>query len=741
MTSAMDVPSVLDAVTIYRREAVCVRRARLAGAGVQRVRFAGLPLALDAGSLRGWVVEGPAGLRVLDVQAGFDVVLGEEVDVPAESQALEAAEEEAERLGAALGRLDAEVVEIENLRPKLPDLKRNETPRAAPVAAMLALTDLVDARLAALHARRRGLRKALEAAQEAVTLRQQRLAEASSALSSARTRIQRTAVATLSEAPSGPVELALEYVVRGVRWAPSYELRLAPGLGAGVLAMRAAVAQATGEDWNGVALSLSTASLSRSAEVPVGKALKIGRAQPAPPRSGFREPPPGLDELFEPYDRAWAQAGGAGAAGDRPSFRPAASTGARAAAAAKPRPSRPAKGGMRARKAAVLEDEDAAFDDVPAAELAASPMFAGSAPPAAPPSPSPVMATMAPPAMRMMERSAVGGMLPGAGGDDEAEAASANEEPPPEPAPEPAFRPETALLDYQRLVMGAPDAGAGRGRLRPVTQIEGGAGAHVQVNLRVDVDVSVLVGVVAHARDGAQQVAALPLPARCQEAAPLDHFDYRYDCAHRVDVPSTGAWDTVPVMTCAVGLRPGYVTVPAVEPQVFRTLELSNTSGHALLPGPVDVSVGDELLLTSTLPGLPPGAEGLRLGLGVEEAIKVARRTRFREQSGGLLGGKSVLVHELEVELNNRLGTPAAIEVRERVPVPEAGQKDIEVEETPGKPAWQKEELPLDGEGAPVPGLRRWRLTLAPGERVTLVGRYAVRIPSDKMLVGGNRRS
>jgi uncharacterized protein (TIGR02231 family) len=247
------------------------------------------------------------------------------------------------------------------------------------------------------------------------------------------------------------------------------------------------------------------------------------------------------------------------------------------------------------------------------------------------------------------------------------------------------------------------------------------------------------VGVVGTARAGSGRVSALPLPARCQEAAPLDHFDYRYDCAHRVDVPATGAWTTVPVMTCAVGLRPSYVTVPSVEPQVFRTLELRNGSAHALLPGPVDVSVGDELLLTSTLPGLPPGAEGLRLGLGVEEAIKVARRTRFREQSGGLLGGKSVLVHELEIELNNLLAAPAVIEVRERVPVPEPGQKDVEVEESAGRPGWEKVDEPVDG--VLTPGLRRWRVTLTPGQRTTLTAEYSVRIPSDKVLVGGNRRT
>ena len=38
--------------------------------------------------------------------------------------------------------------------------------------------------------------------------------------------------------------------------------------------------------------------------MPELKALKIGRRQEAPPRSGWREPPPGLEALFEAYDSA-----------------------------------------------------------------------------------------------------------------------------------------------------------------------------------------------------------------------------------------------------------------------------------------------------------------------------------------------------------------------------------------------------------------------------------------------------
>jgi len=234
---------------------------------------------------------------------------------------------------------------------------------------------------------------------------------------------------------------------------------------------------------------------------------------------------------------------------------------------------------------------------------------------------------------------------------------------------------DESLLDYSSLVMmGVSDAH--RGRLRPGAPLDFAfaAGISVQVNM--------VLAAVSRAQSSAVRVRTMPLPSNCREAGAVDHFDYRFDCAAPVDVPSTGTWTTVPVMTCDVGLTPEYVCVPSVEPHVYRTLLLANRSAHALLPGPVDVTLGDQFLLTTTLPAIPPGASATkRLGLGVEEAIKVARKTHFKETTGGILGGSTLLPHDIEIEVNNRLGSPALIEIRERVPSPAPDEKDLEVEE------------------------------------------------------------
>ena len=227
------------------------------------------------------------------------------------------------------------------------------------------------------------------------------------------------------------------------------------------------------------------------------------------------------------------------------------------------------------------------------------------------------------------------------------------------PAPSPDLPPAglaASFGDYSRLAMGRPENSGSRGKLTNASEWDFAfvAGVSVQID--------VVMAIVRRAQRAANEVQNLSLPALCNPVTSVKSFDYLYDGGVRLDVPSTGKWVLVPVMSCAVGLTPEYVCVPSVEPKVYRTLTIANRSVHALLPGPVDVTAGDEFLMTTSLPAIGPGAEqSHRLGLGVEEAIKVARKTHYKETTGGFLGGSTVLPHDVEIELNNRLAAPALI--------------------------------------------------------------------------------
>ncbi len=709
------VASRLDAVTVFARGALCVRSAKLQ-APHQRVRLAGLPLSAEASSFRGKVVQGPPGLVVRRTLPGFEVELGAPADVAAEVLVLEAAQEHVSRLERELAATDRELQLLVGLRPAFPPRPKEGPSRPAAVDALLALQGFVGEELAALQSKRREQARALEDARSELELRRRRLEEASTSARTERARITRAVVFELDGEAAGEVQLAVEYFVPGARWAPGYELRLERGMGRGSLAMRAFVAQSSGEDWEGVQLALSTADLDRRTDAPELKALKIGRAQPPPPSTGWRDPPPGLAELFTDYDASLRRR--------------------RARAMPPPPPPMAAPVSASYGAASMAEESIEPAPMMAEAVMAGPPGFAPSAPPAsrraaqARPAPSPKGSSGGGADMRERKKSAMKALAR----EEMADRAAADEggyggdDAPSAPA---GLQPEEALLDYEGLSLPGADE-SGRGKLRPGEPLW----RQLTTTVSVDVHVEVVARAVEQVRSRAERVASLSLPtyaASVREAA--GSFDFRYDVEGRADVLGDGAWHTVSVCKADVEAQAEYVAVPSVEMRVYRTVKLTNRSRFALLQGPMDVVVGPEFLMTVQLPTLAPGAVE-RCGLGVEEAVQVARNTRYQESAGGLLGGATVAEHALEVELHNRLPHSAPIEVRERVPV--SGEADVKVEEVGVTPAWAR---PMAGDGVTAQGARLWRLTLGAREKVTLKATYALKFPAGKMLVGGNRRS
>ncbi|MBN1208922.1 MAG: mucoidy inhibitor MuiA family protein [Myxococcaceae bacterium] len=753
------VPSVLDGVTVHADGALCTRVATVPapnGRLPNQVRINGLPLGLSTGSLRASILRGPSGLAVRDLRASFDVQLPPEPDIPVEQRALEEAQETLARITREHTQVLSDIGDIQRLRPSFLKPKAGDEPREANPTAVLSLAGFIDEQLAALQARQLDLQRQQRDALAEVTLRERRLAEASSAVRSERAVLYRAALITLSDAGAaeGEVRLALEYTVRGARWVPAYELRMPRTLDGGTLRMRASVLQRTGEDWTNVKLALSTAELHRRAEVPELKALRIGRRQPPPARSGWREPPPGLDELFAGYD----------AAGAAPLPPPPPAPPLQAPQEEVRRQSAPSQALKDERYA---EPEELAPSRVsrpqPIAEQALpSPAmdlgmpepksaggfgWFGGAPPPAAPMGAPMRS--APRGggglMRARKKQSSREMAKEVAYDDEAPAMAQSEAAavegfggaaPSEPAPSEA-RLELGgnLLDYDSLELPPASQPGLRGKLQPrpaysSQELIALTAVHVQV------DIVTLLAVRQQSMEAVYSVSPPTWAVPPRQSTP--YFDYRYDVEARMDVPSDGVWHTVSVFSAPVGLTAEYLCVPSIEPQVFRTVKVENRTPHALLAGPVDVTLGDEFLMTSPLPTLAPGATQ-RLGLGVEESIKVSRNTRFDEASGGVFGGATTLTHHVSVEVANRLGRPATVEIRERVPVVPKDEKDIKVEEAELKPAW-REPAVLPGD-TPVEGERAWKVTLQAGEKQALDATWVVRIPSSKMLQGGNRRT
>ncbi len=711
------VGSRIERVTVFRRGARVERVLEVGDEASSEVRFVGLPLVLDDGSVRARVEgEGIAA----DVRVGLEAAEAEADLAPAIDEALERARDEALRCRADVARLQAAIARLEALKiVARPAPRENEPPLPIPLESrqrLLALRTGEEERLSASLATATAAARVADAK---LTEETERLKRASTARNAKEHELRKVATVSLASVKKG-AKVVLEYAVPGACWSPSYVLTLTQSKAR--LGMRAMVAQRTGEDWTGVALRLSTAEADTWVELPELAKARIGRAQPPPVKLGYREPPEGAQALYADYDHV---------AG-------------------------PPELAAMPQSLATLDDERTP----PRLEATAS-FGAPPPPPAAMPAPPPQMVMHAParrsstlagailaaPAAAAAPLVALGRAMssqaPGRGMPALAKSRAAKsdvgmfeDEPADEGEtqtrlPEPAnWELAAESLSYARLRM-RPASDAARGELVAIAQ----SSVYLEAfgtRLRVDVGAAIRVAFQRAAIDDAA------LPPGYEIAHSTDAYDYAYAAELPCDVAADGAFRAVPVADWDATTRLRHVAVPREAQQVYRLLEIESPIDAALLTGPLDVyeGSGDDVTYRTTtrMPETPPRGR-VEIGLGVEPAIKIARTTTFQEETAGLLGGSLSLVHKVNVELRNLLPRAVTVEVRERVPVVRKDDTEVKVEVGSVEPAWET----WDQEQS-LRGGHLWKASLEPGATRTLAVRYTIKIASKQELVGGNRR-
>lgn len=598
----------------------------------------------------------------------------------------------------------------------------------------------IDARLGELAIERRRLEEERDAAALAAT-------QSSSAERMGQGHpTRRIVVRTLGE---GPVEtLEVTYVVPAARWWPLYSLRLAEGGRSATWHLEALVAQLSGEDWRGALLGLSTSDLIHDARLPELPSLRLGRAQPAA-RRGYRPPPAGLEQMFAGYDRALPalstppplvaplSLGQASPRDDEPTMQWKGEASAEldlrtlAATGVAPEPVREITREVFSDGAGADQNEEEPIPEGAYHQGIPAPASFG-APPAPPASMSPPMGAAQVTAAKLRSRGSVvakslRSSAPEAGGGGAPAKDLRRSEPTPtgtgrhalaKPAELPAgIEPADAWLDFDTLTLAQVSDRVHRGRL--VREDNGeAAGARSQAQMAIEVVVP-------------------PAPVRDPQVT-RGVFDHRYEAAGLVEVPSDGRTHRVSLGSAPAEPALLFRSVPREVAAVYREAELKNPFDAPLLAGPVDVYVDGSLLATTMIEQVDRGGL-VRVGLGVEERIRIARNARTSEDSAGLLGGSTVVEHEISIDLVSSLGREARVEVLERTPVTD--EKGLHVELVATRATGEPPE-PYDqvDRGAPVRGGLRWRVTLPPGGKTTLLLRYRLTLPSKNEIVGGNRR-
>jgi uncharacterized protein (UPF0335 family) len=685
MESTARLLSDVISVSVYRSGAMVTRHA-MAPAGAIACSVHDLPLVLDDASVRVHC----EGASAVDVRVEVALPPSGATLVAADTARLIESERRIERLEERIEDLNQELAQVRSLRFDLPQRLEDEPPRPAPHVAWAEARAFIAETERRCENERLAIMKELRDARET----HQRLQRESTRArgNSNTSKVSKTLCFCLSEPVSTQARIIIEYTVRGAKWAPSYVARVSrDGLRA-TLSVRAMVAQATGETWTNVRLACATAELSRRCDLPELASLRIGRALPHAPPSGFRDPPSDTDSLFLALDGALS-------------------------VSTKPRPPKielgelPGLGRRSVRASSVRQEARAASAGFAQALPPPAPSPSVAPPPAPPPSAAPmsVARAMAPQKERARARDedesfgAVGGAAPASALSESADGAFAGGR----------VAHALASLRYADLVI-ADSFSAHRGKLRPIAE---------QTTEAINAAIS-----------HAHRVEGLGLGVSISDTT--GHYAYRYVAEAPVTIPCDGVVHSVPLLSREADVRTLYVIVPRESLDAVRVASMMNPLNAPLLSGDVDVYLEDEFLVTTRLKTVPSGGR-VSLGLGIEEAVKVARNTRFEEKAEGMLRGSLSLEHEVSVAIASRLATPVDVEVRERVPVKRPEQRELEVEILEHAPQWE----PFDQHDTQrIEGGYRFLFTLAPGEEKKLGFKYRVRIDNKLELQGGNRR-
>jgi len=259
------IDSRIDRVTVYPDRAGVVRLSTLnLPAGEHSILFEGLPIGIDPASFRS-SARGPRGTMVLglthETVAHLDAPQARAAELERQIQTLERETRQALQVRLeVLNRQRDLLAALAKEHGEEPD--RNGGVGRLDMANWAAAYEFLSRHLVQVGDSVRLVTIALEDADRQLALLREQLDK----LRADQGRETRTVRVDLALAQAGTVEIELQYTVAGAGWRPIYDARLRTAADSVELACFGEVIQRTGEDWENVALTLSTAIPSQGME-------------------------------------------------------------------------------------------------------------------------------------------------------------------------------------------------------------------------------------------------------------------------------------------------------------------------------------------------------------------------------------------------------------------------------------------------------------------------------------------
>ncbi|MCP2731147.1 mucoidy inhibitor MuiA family protein [Limnofasciculus baicalensis] len=730
----IQLPAKIDKVKVYATGATITRIAEFSeisnGEVPEEVEIAGLPLALDDSSVRVRIESDGNRETIIptDIRIGLTVAPLQDTPTPPAEEEIRQGKIEVQQLVDRIGLINNEITLIYKLNvPDRPHGEEGKAPPPSPIAARLAIANFQDEQIRAKLQEKQETEENLRKAKEHLENLQQKQQQASSAKEVQPHELRKTAIVRLSYEGDRTIvgqRLLIEYFVPGARWTPSYVCHLDSASNTAAIAIRALICQRTGEDWCGVSLELSTAQPMAWCELPELPSLRIGQNQPLVKKSGWRIPPVGVELLFEDYDRQ-KQAAVYGLskrdfsvnlqAVKVPSF-----------------PNLKLDFSFPDEK---ISDKFVKTQDfqIFSSQSLNIPTSAGSV--------SNKVAERVRARKEISQKSLDGNTGESVWQERLSPMGSL-------PFDTNSFlcpKPEQLLDDndisrfnfFTYSLMELAEVGnlTNRGKLSIRQQNEIYQETLKRQGITVTLD---LLQIMQNAVSYSQQSLSVNLPpGGINVRRVAGSFDYAYNADGRVDVPSDMQFHSVALTSQSTKVDMRYIVVPREDTNVFRIAQLYNPLQAPLLSGAVDVYVNGEYILSTNIPTVPPKGQ-MELGLGVEQAIKVARNVTDQEvRSSQSLVSLNEMRHTIAINIANRLPKEAQIEVRERIPLPQDGAK-VDVEIGNVSPNWEKYEQ--NERSAPIQGGYRWQIKVPGGQEIKLSAEYKIKTFVDSEVIGGNRR-
>jgi len=253
-------------VTLYQGRAMVSRMAAAPEReGLFELRFTNLPAAIDADSVQATVNAPKGGAKLLDVRFEATRLPNDANSNPELKKAIEDLEA-AQRAGQVLALRAQRLVHQNELLNSIAAKTATESAKdfgskSLDPAALAAQVEWLGKARSDLIAERTAL--------DAETLANHRLASSLDAKVNAlggRTLIERTAIVTLGKSSAAPAEVTLRYLVGDATWTPKYAARADMEAKTLSLEYDAQILQNTGESWDNIKLTLSTAQPTQRAQ-------------------------------------------------------------------------------------------------------------------------------------------------------------------------------------------------------------------------------------------------------------------------------------------------------------------------------------------------------------------------------------------------------------------------------------------------------------------------------------------